>query len=130
MKKDCAKFKKWLENKGNSILCVCYESNVVDVNHNTWWIDSRPTIHISNTLQGMRNLRKPMGSEYNVLSGNKVVSHVESIGTCSLVLDNGYVLDLERTFYIPSFSRILISVSRLVPLGYSFKFFLNKVVFS
>ena len=46
-----------------------------------------------------------MGSEQIVLSGNKVGSHVESIGTCSLVLDNGYVLDLKRTFYIPSFSR-------------------------
>ena len=39
-----------------------------------------------------------MGSEQNVLSSNKVSSHVESTGTCSLVLDNGYVLDLERTF--------------------------------
>ena len=63
-----------------------------------------------------------MESEQNVLSGNKVGSHVESIETYSLVLDNGYVLDLEMTFYIPSFSRNLISVSRLVPLGYSFKF--------
>ena len=50
MKKDCAKFKKCLENKGNSISYVCYESNMVDVNHNTWWIDSGSTIHISNTL--------------------------------------------------------------------------------
>ena len=87
-----------------------------------WWIDYESMIHISNTLQGMQNLRKRMGSEHNVLSGNKVGSHVESIGTCSVVLDNGYVLDLERTFYIPSFSINLISVSRLVPLGYSFKF--------
>ena len=63
-----------------------------------------------------------MGSEQNILSGNKVGLHVESIGSCGLVFDNGYVLDLERTFYIPSFSRNLISVSRLVPLGYSFKF--------
>ena len=70
----------------------------------------------------MQNLIKPVGSEQNVLSGNKVGSHVESIGTCSLVLDNDYVLDLERTFYIPSFSRNLILVSRLVPLGYSYKF--------
>ena len=62
-----------------------------------------------------------MESEQNILSSNKVSLHVESIGTCSLVLDNGYVLDLERTFYIPSFSRNLIIVSRLVPLGYSCK---------
>ena len=92
-----------------------------DVNHNTWWIDSGSTIHISNTLQGIRNLRKLVGSEQNVLSGNKVGSHVDSIGTYNLVLDNVYVLDLERTFYMPSFSRNLIQVSRLVPLGYSFK---------
>ena len=78
---------------------------MVDVNHNTWWVDSGSTIHISNTLQGMRNLRKLVGSEHNILSGNKVGSRVESIGTCRLVLDNGYVLDLERTFYIPSFFR-------------------------
>ena len=35
MKKDCAKFKEWLEDKGNSISCACYESNMVDVYHNT-----------------------------------------------------------------------------------------------
>ena len=70
----------------------------------------------------MQNLIKPVGSEQNVLSGNKVGSHVESIGTYSLLLDNDYVLDLERTFYIPCFSRNLILVSRLVPLGYSYKF--------
>ena len=63
----------------------------------------------------MQNLIKPVGSEQNVLSGNKVGSHVESIGTYNLVLDNNYVLDLERTFYIPSFSRNLILVSRLYP---------------
>ena len=46
---------------------------------------------------------------------------MQSIGKCSLVLNNCYVLDLEITFYIPIFSRIMNSVSRLVPLGYSFK---------
>ena len=39
MKKDCSKFS-----------FVCYESNMVNVNHNTWWIDSGSTIHVSNTL--------------------------------------------------------------------------------
>ena len=63
----------------------------------------------------MQNLIKPVGSEQNVLSDNKVDSHVESIGTYSLLLDNDYVLDLERTFYIPSFSRNLILVQDLYP---------------
>ena len=31
-------------------------------------------------------------------------------------------MTLEKTFYIPNFSRNLISISRLVPYGYSFTF--------
>ena len=62
-----------------------------------------------------------MGSKKNVLSGNKISSHVQSIGRCSLVLNNYYVLDLEMTFYIPFFSRNLNSISKRIPLGYSFK---------
>ena len=49
-------------------------------------------------------------------------SRVEAIGTYSLVLSNGFILELEKTFYVPSFSRNLISISRLVPLGFSFSF--------
>ena len=34
-----------------------------------------------------------------------------------------FIFDLEKTFYVPSFSRNLISISRVVPLGYSFSFY-------
>ena len=57
-----------------------------------------------------------MGSEQCIYSGNKMCSYMQGIGICNLVLK------LEKTCYIPSFSRNLISVSRLVPLGYSFNF--------
>ena len=49
-------------------------------------------------------------------------SHVEAIGTCSLILSSDFILELEKTFYVPSFSRNLISISILVPLGFSFNF--------
>ena len=49
-------------------------------------------------------------------------SHVQAIGTYSLVLSSGFILELEKTFYVPSFSRNLISISKLVPLGFSFSF--------
>ena len=49
-------------------------------------------------------------------------SHVEAVGTYRLVLRSGFVLDLERTFYVPSFFRNLIFVSRLLPCGFSFSF--------
>ena len=35
MKKDCSKFKTWLDKKGTQFSFVCYESNMVNVNHNT-----------------------------------------------------------------------------------------------
>ncbi|RVX19855.1 Retrovirus-related Pol polyprotein from transposon TNT 1-94 [Vitis vinifera] len=35
------------------------------------------------TLEGMRNLRKPMPSEQCIYSGNKMRSHVEAVGTCN-----------------------------------------------
>ena len=50
MKKDCIKYKKWLEKKDNLTSFVCYESNITDVNHNTWWIDPGSIIHVLNTL--------------------------------------------------------------------------------
>ena len=44
VKKKCLKFHKWLDKKGNPTSFVCYESNMVNVNTNTWWIDSGSTI--------------------------------------------------------------------------------------
>ncbi|KAF7839880.1 Retrovirus-related Pol polyprotein from transposon TNT 1-94 [Senna tora] len=122
MKKDCMKFKAWLDKKGNSISLFIYEYHMVDVSSNTWWIDSGATIHISNTLQGFLNQRKPTSSEQYIYSGNKMGSLVEAIETCKLILNSGFVLILDRTFYVPIFSRNLISISNLVPLGYSFEF--------
>ena len=122
MKKDCSKFRILLDKKGTQFSFVCYEFNMVNVNNNTCWIDSGSTIHVSNTLQGMQNLRKPVGSEQCIYSCSKMSSHVKAIGTCSLILSRGFILELEKTFYVPSFSRNLISISRLVPLGFSFNF--------
>ena len=63
----------------------------------------------------MQNLRKSVSSEQFILSGNKMGSHVESIGTCYLTLDGGFVLELQKTFYVSSFSQNLISISILQP---------------
>ena len=64
-----------------------------------------------------------MGSERYIHSGERSSSLVEAIKTYSLELSSGFVLNLEKTFYVPSFSRNLIFVSALVPLGiyYIFK---------
>ena len=53
VKKDYPKFKNYFEKKGNLTPFVCYESNMVNVNINTWWIDSGSTIYIENYLWGI-----------------------------------------------------------------------------
>ncbi|KAG6520550.1 hypothetical protein ZIOFF_017607 [Zingiber officinale] len=67
-------------------------------------------------------VRKLNKGERNVLvgSGNKVP--VEAVGTLSLVLESCFKLDLFDTVYVPSITRNLISVSRLVTYGYSVLF--------
>ena len=76
---------------------------MVDVNINTWWIDSSSTIHIVNSLQGMQNVRKLVGSELSILSCNKMGLHVEAIGTCMLTLRNAFVLVSDMTFLCTKF---------------------------
>lgn len=68
-----------------------------------------------------------MGSEQSILSRNKIGSHVEAIGTC--YLSSGFVLELEKTFYVPSFSRNLILVSRLVEFGIPLTFQKHPLVY-
>ena len=47
---------------------------------------------------------------------------MKAIGTYRLILSTGFVLDLEDTFYVPSFSRNLILVSRLTCKEFHFSF--------
>jgi len=54
--------------------------------------------------------------------GNREKVPVEAVGTYRLILDTGFYLDLLDTFYVPSISRNLISLSILDVTGYSFKF--------
>ena len=58
--KDCAGFKAWLAKKGKNnveIVSNVDESYYVEFSHNSWWIDSGATVHVSNSLQGFRSVR-------------------------------------------------------------------------
>jgi hypothetical protein len=106
MKKDCQKYIKWLERKGNLIFLVCHESFFVEAPNNTWWIDSGSTIHIVNSMQGFLTTRKPTSNKQRVYSGNKLFSLVEAIGTFRIILKSGYILDLKMYFLFHNFLEI------------------------
>jgi len=76
---------------------MCYESNFIDSKKKYLLIDSCTTIDVINIMQGFLNLKSPIGSEEGFRNGMHL--HIEVVGTCKLVLENGYVLDLENTFY-------------------------------
>ena len=54
--------------------------------------------------------------------GNRVKALVETVRTYHLKLDTRHHLELLKTFYVPSLSRNLVSLSKLDVTGYSFNF--------
>ncbi|KAK3035629.1 hypothetical protein RJ639_033157 [Escallonia herrerae] len=122
MRKECHKFREWLEKKSNLSICVCYESYTIDAPLNTWWVDTDATVHITNSLQGFLFVKKLNKGDRNVLVRNGEKAQVETVGTLRLVLESGFNLDLVDTVYVPSMTRNLVSVFRLDAYGYSFKF--------
>ncbi|KAA0061857.1 copia-like pol polyprotein [Cucumis melo var. makuwa] len=115
--KDCLKRKAWFENKGKHNALVCFESNLTEVPYNTWWIDSGCITHVFNKMQGFLTTRTTNPNERFIFMGNRVKVPVEAVGTYRLTLDTGHHLDLFATFYVPSISRNLISLSKLDTLG-------------
>ena len=56
--------------------------------------------------------------------------NVEAVGTLSLILEGGFCLNLYGTLYVPSMTRNLISVSKLIIDDFVFTFGYNKVYIS
>ncbi|KAL6327955.1 hypothetical protein AAG906_031299 [Vitis piasezkii] len=110
VKKDCIKRKAWFEKRGINISFVCYESNLAEVPSNTWWIDSGATTHVTNLIEKF------------LYMGNRLKVEVVVVGTYRLLLEMGHQMDLLNTFYVPSISRNLVSLSKLDATGYSVLF--------
>jgi len=125
-KKDCTKYHAWRVKKGTLQNLVCSEINLASVPRNTWWVDSGATTHISVSMQGCLNYRRPIDGERNIYVGNGKSVEVEAIGHFRLLLGTGYYLDLKDTFVVPSFRRNLISVCLLDKCGYTCSFGNNQ----
>ena len=106
---------------------MSYESFLVDVPPNSWWMDTGASIHITNTMQGYLTSRKLNKGERSITVGNGIEVDAEVIGTLHLILDSGFTLDLVNTVYVPVFPRNLVSISQLDSCGYEFKFGNNRV---
>ena len=72
---------------------------MVDVPLNTWWLNSGATIHVVNSLQGFRSLRKPSKAESEIIVGDGARIAVEDIGMVSLNFHSGHTLLLRNAVY-------------------------------
>lgn len=88
-------------------------------------------LHLLVSILAYAGFLKPKeGDEkwHDIYSYYRMHSHVETIGICRLVLYFGFILNLEKTYYIFSYLRNIISISRIVPLVLSFNF--SQITFS
>ncbi|CAL2230513.1 unnamed protein product [Prunus armeniaca] len=106
MKKNCNNYKKWFEknkNKGKEELAlVSFESNLVDVPSNSWWLDTSTSIHIAHNVQEFTRSREPRKHEVKVFVGNGEQVDVEAIGVVQLEFDSGFILELDDVVLVPS----------------------------
>ena len=101
---------------------VCFEVNLSFAPMHTWWVDSGATSHISVTIQGCLWSQPPSDVKrfIYVTDDNKVT--MEAVRTFRLCSKIGLFLDVFETFYVPSFKRNLVSVSRLDKFVYHCSF--------
>lgn len=79
-------------------------------------------IHIANTIHDFLNLMNPKKSEQGIYLDIQIHLYVEDVKIFILVLNSRFILDLKNTFCIPSFSRNLVSISKLANVGFVFHF--------
>ena len=48
----------------------CFESNIIDVSSDTWWLDSGAIIHTCNSMQAVISRRSPNRLEQYVYIGD------------------------------------------------------------
>ena len=107
---------------------MSYESYLVDVPPNSWWIDIGASIHIRNSLQRYLISKRLSKGERAITLGNGAEVEIEAIDTLRLILDTDFIMDLVDIDYVPVFfTRNLILVPKLDSYGYELKFENNGV---
>ena len=89
---------------------VCFESNVIDVSSDTWWLDSGAIIHTCNSIKAVISRRSPTSFEQYVCIRYGTKVQVNFLGIVKLHLSILNLFELQDVAYIISIRRNLISV--------------------
>ncbi|VFQ67530.1 unnamed protein product, partial [Cuscuta campestris] len=94
------------------------EVNMSDIT--SWVMDTGCGSHICTSMQDLHERRQLTEGEIQLKVGNGALVNALAIGTYSLSLPSGLVLQLNNCLFVPSMSRNIISVSCLDKAGFSF----------
>ncbi|KAJ9566729.1 hypothetical protein OSB04_002695 [Centaurea solstitialis] len=90
--------------------------------YESWVLDTGSGNHICNHLQGFKR-REMLGKDRsNLRVGEGQMLVAESIGSYSLSLPSGLVLELENCYYVPKMIKNVISFDLLVDQGFFYKY--------
>ena len=122
-KRNCPKY---LADKKAGTIKGIFDIHVIDVfltspRCSAWVFDTGSVANICNSKQELRNRRRLARDEVTMRVGNGSRVDVMAVGTLSLVLPSGLVLNLNKCYYVPALSMNIISGSCLLQDGYSFK---------
>src|SRR6187200_1879295 len=122
-KRNCPKY---LADKKAGNVKGIYDIHVIDVYltstcSSSWVFDTGAVAHICNSKQELRNKQRLAKDEVTMRVGNGSKVDVIAVGTLPLHLPSGLVLDLNNCYLVPAFSMNIVSGSRLMRDGYSFK---------
>ena len=98
------------ELSDNHWVNVCFESNIIDVSFDTWWLNSGATIHACNSMQAVISRRSPTSLEQYVYMGDGTRIQVNFMGVLRLQVSTGNFLELQDVAFIPLIRRNLISL--------------------
>jgi hypothetical protein len=112
-RKECSEYIKWMLNKGTDEITFVDESFYADFSSTSWWIGSRATSHVSNSMQGLSMIQTTTRGARKLKLANGVKVDVEAIGSLNLELHTGFSLKLNNVLYVPTLSKNLISFSCL-----------------
>ena len=122
-KRNCPKY---LADKKAGTIKGIFDIHVIDVfltspRCSAWVLDTGSVANICNSKQELQNRQRLVRDEVTMRVGNGSRVDVMAIGTLSLVLPSGLVLNLNKCYYVPALSMNIISGSCLLQDGYSFK---------
>src|SRR5581483_11006246 len=90
--------------------------------YESWVLDTGSGNHICNHLQGFKRRETLRKDRSNLRVGEGTMLIAEAVGSYSLSLPSGLVLELENCYYVPKMIKNIISFDLLVDQGFYYKY--------